>query len=209
MQISLELRNSVDVSLESAVDDFCALIVKERHNWLVHAAVPLHVSRLSVSVPVCGSVVLVVGWSLSCSPLSVSVGHRRVSRQDSGDGPVQQVWVVGQCLCVQGMVVHDDRSCPHKASAQTSGHKPHDPTISNPAPHVEILNGKFSDEEQAKNASDLRSGRVVSPVEVRSIDRSCNHILHPLLSEPATKLISNKLCKFLTTARSFSALGVH
>jgi len=115
--ISLELRNSVDVSLEGSIDDFCTVVDHVGHDWLVHTSIPLNVSRLSVSVSVGCSVVLMEDRGLSGSPLSVSIRDRWVLRKNSGNGPVEQVWVVDQSLGMQSMVVHDNGSGSYKTSA--------------------------------------------------------------------------------------------
>ena len=84
----------IAVALKSTVDDVGAVIVHVWHNWLIHAAVPRHVSGLSESVSVNILVSHVENWVLSCSPLAVGIGNRRILRQHSCHVPVKQVWVV-------------------------------------------------------------------------------------------------------------------
>lgn len=126
---SFELRDGVDVSLEGTVDNVGSHVDHVGHDGLVHASIPLHVSWLSVSVSIGGSVVLMVDWGLSGSPLSVGIGKRWVLGKDSGDGPVEQVWVVHQRLGVEGVVVHDNGSCSYETTTKTSGDEPHDPGV--------------------------------------------------------------------------------
>lgn len=75
---SLELRGGVVVPLECSVDDLGAHVYHVRHDGLALRAVPRHVSGLSESVSVGGSVVLMEHRGLSGSPLSVSVGNGRI-----------------------------------------------------------------------------------------------------------------------------------
>ena len=185
---SLELRNGVSVSLEGAVDDVGTSVVQVGHDRLTHAAVPRNVSWLSESVPVGGSVVLMVHRSLSGSPLSVGIGHRRVSGEDSCAGPVKEVGVVDQRLGVEGVVVEHDGSVGEETAAKTSDHEVDAVGISQPAPHVEVLNGQLSDDQEAKGNSHLSAGSVGSPVEVRTVDGAGHDVVHVLLSEPAAHL---------------------
>ena len=52
--------------------------------------------------------VLMVDWSLSCSPFSVGIGSSRGLREDSSGVPEKEVGVVDQGLSVEGVVVHDN-----------------------------------------------------------------------------------------------------
>lgn len=128
--LSLELGDSVDVSLKGAVDDICACIVQVWHDWLVLTSIPSDISWFSVSVSVGGSVILMVDGSLSSSPLSVSVRDGWVSGEHSGAGPVDQVWVVDQCLGIEGIVVHNDGSVIEETSAQASDDEVNAPAVS-------------------------------------------------------------------------------
>ena len=127
---SLELGDSVDVSLEGTVDDICACIVQIWHDWLVLTSIPRYISWLSESVSICGSVVLMVHRGLSGSPFSVSIWNGWVLGKNSGACPVDQVWVVHQCLCVEGIVVHNDWSVIEETSAHTSDNEIDAPSIS-------------------------------------------------------------------------------
>ena len=100
-----------------------------------------------MSVSVCRSVVLVVDRGLSSSPLSVCIGDRWVLRENLGQVPVEEVWVVGQGLSVQGVIVHHNGARVAETSAESTGHEVDDPGVGQPASHVEVLNGELSDEE--------------------------------------------------------------
>ena len=104
---SFELGAGVDVALERAVVDIGAVIVKEWHHGLVLRTVPLDVARLPQPVPVHILVVLVVDRGLASSPLAVRIRSRRTPREDTADGPVEEVWVVHQRLGVPGVIVED------------------------------------------------------------------------------------------------------
>jgi len=146
--------------------------VKVGHGGLVHAAVPSHVTRLPHSVPVHVLVVLMVDGSLSGSPLSVRIGHGRVLRQDAGDGPVEQVWVVDQGLGVEGMVIKDDGAVVTETAANTSDDEVADPSVGEPATDVEVLDGELADDGQAEEHAHLSAGGVASPVEVGLVRRA-------------------------------------
>jgi hypothetical protein len=188
---SLELRDGVSVSLEGAVDDVGASVVHVGHDWLAHAAVPRNISWLSESVPVGGPVVLMVHRSLPGSPLSVSIGHRRVPGEDSGAGPVDEVWVVDQGLGVEGVVVEHDGSVGEEPTTQSSHHEVDAVGVGQPAPHVEVLDGQLADHEQTQSHSHLGAGGVGSPVEVGTVDGAGHDVVHVLLSEPAAHLHSH------------------
>ena len=83
----MELGSRVAISLESTVGNICAMVVKVRHDRLVHGTIPLDVSGLSESVSVHVLVVLMVDRGLSSSPLTVSIRNWRVLGQDTADIP--------------------------------------------------------------------------------------------------------------------------
>ena len=93
---SLELRAGVDVALEGAVVDIGSVVVQEWHDWLVHAAVPLHVARTSVPVAVHVLVVLMVHWLLAGSPFTVSIWNWGVLWKDTSQSPVHEIWMIHQ-----------------------------------------------------------------------------------------------------------------
>jgi len=185
----MKLGYSVTVSLEGTIDDICSDIDHVWHNWLILATIPRNISWFSVSVSIGSSVVLMIDGGLSHSPLSVSVWERWVLWEDSCACIVEQVWVVNKCLCIEGIVVHDNWSVIEKTSTKTSYDEVCSPGIGEPASHVEILNGKLSDHEESQHASHLSSRGIVSPVEVRSINWSGNNIIHIFLLEPTSQLL--------------------
>ena len=169
-QRSLQLRSSVDVPLERSVDNLRADIDHVWHDRLVLRTIPRNIPWLSVPVTVGCSVVLMVDGCLSSPPLSVCIGYRWVPWEDLCQVPVEQVWVVNQRLGMEGMVVHNDGAGVTETTPESTCHKVYDPCVCKPASHIEVLNGQFSDEEQSKKASELCSGSVVGPVEVRAVD---------------------------------------
>ena len=151
------------------------MIVKVGHHWLVHGTVPLDIARLSVAVSVHILVVLMVDWSLASSPLSVRIGHRRVLGEDAGDGPVEQIGVVDQSLGVEGMVIEDKWAVVTETTADTSNNEVADPSVGQPASHVEILDGKLADDGETEEDTSLSSRGVIGPVEIRLVSRSGDH----------------------------------
>jgi len=119
-----------------------------------------------MSVSVGSSVVLVEYRGLSGLPLSVCIGDRWVSGKDFSQVPVEEVWVVDEGLGMDGVVVHDNGARVAETSAESTSHEVDNPCISKPASHVEVLDWEFSNEEKAKEASELGARSVVSPVEV-------------------------------------------
>ena len=162
------------------------MIVKVGHHWLVHGTVPLDIARLSVAVSVHILVVLMVDWSLASSPLSVRIRDRRVLGEDAGDGPVEQIGVVDQSLGVEGMVIEDKWAVVTETTADTSNNEVADPSVGQPASHVEILDGKLADDGETEEDTSLSSRGVVGPVEVRLVSRSGDHA-EIVLREPAGK----------------------
>ena len=85
--------------------------------------------------------ILMVDWCLSCSPFSVGIGNRWVLGENSGNVPVEEVWIVDQSLGVNTMVVHNNWSVVLETSTETSDHEVHNPSVSDPASDIEILDG--------------------------------------------------------------------
>ena len=182
--VSLKLRDRVAVSLESTIDDIGSRVHEVWHDWLVLGTVPWHVSGLSHSVPIAGPVVLMVYWVLPNSPLEMGIWNRWVLRKDSSQVPPKQVWVVVQGSLVDEVIVHGDWSLVSEASANTVTHEEVQVSPCEPASHIEVLNWKLSDSEQSQHASDLTSGGVVGPVEVRFASRSGDEIVKLVSWEP-------------------------
>jgi hypothetical protein len=136
------------------------------HDWLIHAAVPRNISWLSESISVYSSVILMIDWVLSGSPFSVSIRNGWVLGQHSGAGPPEEIWVVDQGLCIEGVVVHDNWSVVEKTTTKTTDHEVDAPTVCEPASNIEILNGQFSDNEETKKASKLSARSVAGEVPV-------------------------------------------
>ena len=175
--------NSVAVALEGAIDDIGAVVVHERHHRLVHGTVPLHVAWVSVSVSVAVLVVLMEHRLLTSHPLAVSIGNRRVSGQNTGDVPVEQLGVVHKGFSVEGMVVEKDWPVESQAATDTSHAEVHDPGVGQTATHVEASNRQFTDSEETQCEADLSSGSIVSVIEVRAVDRAC-YLSHLASREP-------------------------
>ena len=172
---SLELRAGVDVALEGTVVDIGAVVVQEWHDGLVHAAVPLHVARATVSVAVHVLVVLVIDWRLSCAPLAVRIRYRRVARKHTGDGPVEEVRIVHESLSVEGVVIKDNGSIMLETTADTSHDEPHDPGVCEPASHGEALDRQLTDETKTEEYAKLSTRCVVSPVEIGLVGGASDH----------------------------------
>lgn len=154
---SLELRAGVDVALEGAVVDICAVIVEVWEDGLVHGTVPLNVPRKSMAVPVHILVILVIDGSLASSPLSVRIGHGRVLGEDAARRPVEQVWVVHQSLGVERVVIENDGSVGAETTANTPNDEIADPAISQPASRIETLDGELTDDGETQKDAKLGS----------------------------------------------------
>lgn len=183
---SLELRSGVDVALKGTVVHVGAVVVHEWHDRLVLRTVPLDVARLPETVPVDVFVVLVVDRGLSSSPLSVRVGHGRVLWNHSQEGPVEQIRVVQQSLCVELMVPQDHGAVLAETTADTADNEEHNPAVSQPAADVEVLDWELSDHSETKEDTKLSSGSVVGPVEVGFVAGTGDH-REIVAREPALK----------------------
>lgn len=185
--VSLKLWRRVRVSLEGTVDDICALINEIWHDWLVHGAIPWNVSRLSKSVPVASTMVLMVDWSLPSAPLTVSIWHWWVAWQNTADIPPEEVWVVEESALVEPMVIEHDWSLVSQTSANTTGHEEDHVSVGDPASHVEVLDWQLSNDGETQEASDLSSSRIVGPVVVRRLSWSSNDLTGLLSWEPRSQ----------------------
>lgn len=83
--------------------------------------------------------VLMEDGVLSGSPLSVSIRNGWVLGQDSHQIPVHQVGIISESLCMNGIVIKDNRSGVLEPSAKTSHHEIDHPPISQPASHIKVL----------------------------------------------------------------------
>lgn len=119
--------------------------------------------------------VLVVHRCLSGSPLSVGIGARRVSGKDLGHVPEEQIWVVDQRLSVESVIVHHNGARVAETSAKTTENEVSDPGIGEPASHVEVLNGKLSNEQETEEAAYLSASCVVGPVKVGAVNWASNN----------------------------------
>lgn len=84
------------------------------------------------------------------------------------------------------MVVHYNWAIVSKTTTKTSNNKHSAPSVSKEDTGVKILNRELADNEETKEAADLCSGCVVSPVKIRFINRSGN-FLHLAAGEPTSK----------------------
>jgi len=150
--------------------------VHEWHDWLVLRTVPLNESWSSVSVSVHILVVLVVDWHLACHPLTVGIWNRWVLWQDTGHGPVEEVWVVDEGLGVEGMVPEDGWSVVSETTAGSTDDVVDNPAVSESATSVEVFDWQLTDGEESKTNSELGSCGVVSIVEVRLVGWSSNFL---------------------------------
>jgi len=81
---SLKSSGGVAVSLEGTVSNIGSLIDEVWHDWLILRTIPRNISWLSCSVSVTSFMVLMENWSLSDSPLVVSIWYWWVSWENSG-----------------------------------------------------------------------------------------------------------------------------
>jgi len=123
---SLEWGSRVAVSLEGTIDNICTSVDEIRHDWLILRAVPRNISWLSDSVSVTGLVILMEDWSLSGSPLSVSIWNWRVLWENSTDVPPEEIWVVHQGSSVELMIIHHDWSLISQSSSESLGNEEHE-----------------------------------------------------------------------------------
>ena len=127
-----------------------------------------------------------IDWSLASSPLTVRIGHRWVLGKNAADRPVEQIWVVHQSLGVEGVIVQHNGSIAAETAADTPNDEVADPTVGQPAPHVEVFNGKLTDNGEAEKDTKLGPCGVVRPVEVRLVGGSRDHA-QIVSGEPARK----------------------
>lgn len=164
--------HSIAVLLEGAVDDIRAKVHKVRHCGLRHGTVPRNISWLSLLVPVDCLVVLMEDGVLSHHPFSVGVlGDWQLRKNLLGD-PVVQVGVVQQRPIVERVSIKHKGSREIETSGVTSDDEVDDVEVANPAPHVEVLDGKFSHNCNTKDSSESSVFVVVSVVEIRLVSWS-------------------------------------
>ncbi len=200
---SSELRGGGDITLEGSIVDLGSVVVQEWHHWLVHRTVPLHISWLSVSVPVHVLMVLVEDWLLSGPPLSVGIWDWWVLWQHVAQGPVDQIWVVHQCLRVEWVIVKHDWTVKQKSTATSSDAVVDDEGVGESASGVEVLDWELTDGEKSEDDSHLGLGGVAGHVEVRLVGWSGD--LSALASwEPALDLMwtINSVETFKTNQRN-------
>ena len=128
--------------------------------------------------------VLMEDWSLSHLPLAVSVGNRRILGENAGDVPVEQVWVVGQCLGMDSLVVENDWPASLETTAKASNDEPADVEVGEPAPDVKVPDRQLSDDEETEQHSQLSSRGIGSKVPVRAVGGPCDDVLGPVSLEP-------------------------
>jgi len=133
-----------------------------------------------------------VDRGLSGSPLAVSIRNWRVLGEHTGDVPEEEVGVVGKCLGVESVIVHDDRSVVLKTATETSNDEVGDPGIGDPATNVEVADGELTDNGKSEEATELSARCVVGPVEVGSVNGAGN-FLHSATGEPASELQLQKM----------------
>ena len=75
-----------------------------------------------------------------------------------------------------------------KTSSKSTGYEVNDPGISQPASYIEVLDRKLSNEKKTEQAAELSAASVVSPVEVRAINRAGDDTLHVVAREPTSQL---------------------
>ena len=131
-------------------------------------------------------VILVIDWSLASSPLTVRIGHGWVLGKNAADRPVEQIWVVHKSLGIEGVIVQHNGSIAAETAADTPNNEVADPTVGQPAPHVEVFDGKLTDNGEAEKDTKLGPCGVVRPVEVRLVGGSRDHA-QIVSGEPALK----------------------
>jgi len=183
---SLELGHGVAVALEGSVDDIGTVVVHVRDDGLVHGTVPLHVARRSVTVSVAVLVGVVVHGVLASSPLTMSIRNWGVLGEDTGHGPVEQVWVVGKGLGIQGVIVQTDGTVVTETLSESPDHEVGDPDVSDTATCVEVLDRELTNNGKTEDTTNLGAGSVVGPVPVGLVARS-GDFLHFAAGEPASE----------------------
>ena len=183
---SLELGHGVAVALEGSVDDIGTVVVHVRDDGLVHGTVPLYVARRSVTVPVTILVRVMVHRVLTSPPLAMCIRNWGVLGKHTGHGPVEQVWVVGKGLGIQGVIVQTDGTVVTETLSESPDHEVGDPDVSDTATCVEVLDGELTDDGETEDTTDLGAGGVVCPVPVRLVAGS-GDFLHLAAGEPGSE----------------------
>ena len=84
-------------------------------------------------------------WVLTSPPLAVCIWDRWALWQDAAHVPVEQVWIVAQCLHVECVIVHDNWTVVLHTLTETSNDEVHDVEVGDSTASVEILDGQFTD----------------------------------------------------------------
>jgi len=129
---------------------------------------------------------IVVNRVLASSPLTMGIRNWGVLGKHTGHGPVEQVWVVGQGLSVQGVIVQTDGTVITETLTESPDHEVGDPDVSDTATCVEVLDGELTDDGETEDTTDLGAGGVVCPVPVRLVAGS-GDFLHLAAGEPASE----------------------
>ena len=82
------------------------------------------------------------------------------------------------------MTVHDNGSLVEETSSIASDDEVNTIEVSDPASNIEILDRQLSDNHESKGNSELTSGGVVGPVEIRLVSGSGNNVIESVSLEP-------------------------
>ena len=108
--------------------------------------------------------------------------------QHLGGGPEEEVGHVDEGLQVHLVTVHDKGSLLEETSGISSDHEVDTVEVGDPASDVEILDGQLSNDHKSEGDSQLTSGGVVGPVEIRLVSGSGDNVVESVSLEPGSKL---------------------
>ena len=88
---------------------------------------------------------------------------------------MEEVWIVHESLCVEGVVIKDNGSIVLETTTNASHDEPHDPGVCKPASHSETLDRQLTDDTKTDENAELSARCVVSPVEIRLVSGASDH----------------------------------
>ena len=102
---SLKPWRCIAISLECAIYDICTKINKIWHNWLILWSIPRNISWFSLSISITSFMILMEYWSLSSSPLSMSIWYWWIFWKNSSQIPPKEIWIIQKSSLIELLVV--------------------------------------------------------------------------------------------------------
>jgi hypothetical protein len=103
---------------------------------------------------------------LASSPFAMCIWYWGVLWQNATHIPVEKVWVVGESLCVNSVVVQNDGTIVFKTTTNTANDEVDAPSVCKSTTGIEVFDREFTNNSKTKEATNLSSCSIVSPVKV-------------------------------------------